>query len=55
MRGDYLAIVTLGFGEIVPVAIRNLGDVTVDIGGWRPIERLNLTDGENGVNPIGRP
>ncbi|HTK93147.1 MAG TPA: branched-chain amino acid ABC transporter ATP-binding protein/permease, partial [Verrucomicrobiae bacterium] len=27
----------------------------VDIGGWRPIERLNLTGGENGVNPIGRP
>src|SRR5262249_1122819 len=25
------------------------------IGGWRPIERLNLTGGENGVNPIGRP
>jgi len=55
VRGDYLAIITLGFGEIIPVAIRNLGDVTVEIGGWRPIERLNLTGGENGVNPIGRP
>src|SRR5258706_1377000 len=55
VRGDYLAIITLGFGEIIPVAIRNLGDITVDIGGWRPIERLNLTGGENGVNPIGRP
>ena len=55
VRGDYLAIITLGFGEIIPVAIRNLGDVTIDIGGWRPIERLNLTGGENGVNPIGRP
>src|SRR5439155_2210743 len=55
VRGDYLTIITLGFGEIIPVAIRNLGDITVDIGGWRPIERLNLTGGENGVNPIGRP
>src|SRR5205814_2295094 len=55
VRGDYLAIITLGFGEIIPVAIRNLGDVTVEIGTWRPIERLNLTGGENGVNPVGRP
>jgi len=55
VRGDYLAIITLGFGEIIPVAIRNLGDITIEIGGWRPIERLNLTGGENGVNPIGRP
>jgi branched-chain amino acid transport system permease protein len=55
VRGDYLAIITLGFGEIIPVAIRNLGDITIDIGGWRPVERLNLTGGENGVNPVGRP
>src|SRR5437899_3003376 len=55
VRGDYLAIITLGFGEIIPVAIRNLGDVTIEIGTWRPIERLNLTGGENGVNPVGRP
>jgi branched-chain amino acid transport system permease protein len=55
VRGDYLAIITLGFGEIIPVAIRNLGDITIDIGGWRPVVRLNLTGGENGVNPIGRP
>jgi branched-chain amino acid transport system permease protein len=55
VRGDYLAIITLGFGEIIPVAIRNLGDITIQIGGWRPIERLNLTGGENGVNPVGRP
>ncbi len=55
VRGDYLAIITLGFGEIIPVAIRNLGDITIDIAGWRPIERLNLTGGENGVNPVGRP
>jgi branched-chain amino acid transport system permease protein len=55
VRGDYLAIITLGFGEIVPVFIRNLGDVTIQIGSWRPVERLNLTGGENGVNPVGRP
>jgi branched-chain amino acid transport system permease protein len=55
VRGDYLAIITLAFGEIIPVAIRNLGDMTIDVGGWRPVERLNLTGGENGVNPVGRP
>jgi len=55
VRGDYLAIITLGFGEIVPVFIRNLGDVTIQIGGWRPVEKLNLTNGEYGVNPVGRP
>ncbi len=55
VRGDYLAIITLGFGEIIPVAIRNLGDITIQIGTWRPVERLNLTGGENGVNPVARP
>ncbi len=29
LRGDYLAIVTLGFGEIIPVLFRNLIDVTI--------------------------
>ena len=55
VRGDYLAIITLGFGEIIPVFIRNLGDMNIEIGGWKPVQRLNLTGGENGVNPIGRP
>jgi ABC-type branched-subunit amino acid transport system ATPase component/ABC-type branched-subunit amino acid transport system permease subunit len=55
VRGDYLAIITLAFGEIIPVAIRNMGDVTVEIGGWQPIYKLNMTGGENGVNPVGRP
>ncbi|HYB10228.1 MAG TPA: branched-chain amino acid ABC transporter ATP-binding protein/permease [Alphaproteobacteria bacterium] len=55
VRGDYLAIITLAFGEIIPVAIRNLGDITIQIGGWQPVTRLNLTGGENGVNPIGQP
>ena len=55
VRGDYLAIITLAFGEIIPVAIRNLGDITIEIGGWRPVYRFNLTGGENGINPVGRP
>jgi branched-chain amino acid transport system permease protein len=32
LRGDYLAIVTLGFGEILPRLARNLDSVNVDIG-----------------------
>jgi branched-chain amino acid transport system permease protein len=40
LRGDYLAIVTLAFGEIVPRAILNL-------------ERL--TGGSKGMNPVGSP
>jgi branched-chain amino acid transport system permease protein len=55
VRGDYLAIITLAFGEIIPVAIRNLGDITIEVGGVKLVNRLNLTGGENGVNPVGRP
>lgn len=33
LRGDYLAIVTLGFGEIVPRVFRNLGDWTNGVNG----------------------
>ncbi|MBI4611816.1 MAG: branched-chain amino acid ABC transporter ATP-binding protein/permease [Candidatus Rokubacteria bacterium] len=55
VRGDYLAIITLAFGEIIPVAIRNLGDINIEIGGWVLTHRLNLTGGENGINPVGRP
>src|SRR5437763_411595 len=33
LRGDYLAIVTLGFGEIVPRVFRNAGDWTGGING----------------------
>jgi branched-chain amino acid transport system permease protein len=40
LRGDYLAIVTLAFGEIVPRAFLNLEQ-------W--------TRGSKGINPIGRP
>jgi branched-chain amino acid transport system permease protein len=45
LRGDYLAIVTLGFGEIIPDVFRN-GD---DIFGH------NLTNGVRGVTLMDRP
>jgi branched-chain amino acid transport system permease protein len=45
LRGDYLAIVTLGFGEIIPQVVRN-GD---SFGGF------NLTNGTFGINPIDSP
>ena len=45
LRGDYLAIVTLGFGEILPQIARN-GD---NLGGF------NLTNGPNGITPIDAP
>src|SRR6266536_2197914 len=45
LRGDYLAIVTLGFGEILPQVARN-GD---NLGGF------NLTNGPNGITPIDAP
>jgi branched-chain amino acid transport system permease protein len=40
LRGDYLAIVTLGFGEIVRIFLNNLS---------RPV---NLTNGPQGITPI---
>lgn len=69
LRGDYLAIVTLGFGEIVPVLFRNLVDVTIKepLTCWiLPLFRIqttcitlvsnqDLTLGEKGISPIGRP
>ena len=44
LRGDYLAIVTLGFGEILPQIARN-GDNLFGTG-------FNLTNGPNGITPI---
>lgn len=38
LRGDYLAIVTLGFGEIIRILINNLGAVT---GGPKGVARLD--------------
>jgi branched-chain amino acid transport system permease protein len=45
LRGDYLAIVTLGFGEILPQIARN-GD---------NLFGFNLTNGPNGITPIDSP
>ena len=42
LRGDYLAIVTLGFGEIIPQAVNNGDD-------WFG---HNVTNGPNGLTPI---
>src|SRR5919206_138728 len=43
LRGDYLAIVTLGFGEIIRVFLLNL-DAPV-----------NITNGPRGIGPIDAP
>ncbi|MDX6512740.1 MAG: branched-chain amino acid transport system permease protein [Gaiellaceae bacterium] len=45
LRGDYLAIVTLGFGEIIPQFVRN-GD---------NIKGFDLTHGTFGISPIDAP
>ena len=69
LRGDYLAIVTLGFGEIVPVIFKNLIDVTIKepftcwilpmFGAQTScitfVNHFDLTFGEKGISPIGRP
>jgi branched-chain amino acid transport system permease protein len=43
LHGDYLAIVTLGFGEVIRVLANNLD---------KPV---NLTNGPRGITPISRP
>ena len=40
LRGDYLAIVTLGFGEVIKFAIKNLE---------------NITNGSKALNPLPAP
>ncbi|MBI2757171.1 MAG: branched-chain amino acid ABC transporter permease [Chloroflexi bacterium] len=75
LRGDYLAIVTLGFGEMIPVIFKNLTEVTIKepLTCWilpgitnlfgakstlaciKFLERQDLTAGEKGISPIGRP
>ncbi len=40
LRGDYLAIVTLGFGEVIVILLKNLG---------------SITGGPNGIGSIDRP
>ena len=55
LRGDYLAIVTLGFGEIVPIAIKNLDNVTLKIWNYPILVNADITGGTKGINPINRP
>jgi branched-chain amino acid transport system permease protein len=43
LRGDYLAIVTLGFGEMIRVLARNLGEPT------------NITNGSQGLHSVASP
>ncbi|MDX2138543.1 MAG: branched-chain amino acid ABC transporter permease [Chloroflexota bacterium] len=43
LRGDYLAIVTLGFGEIIRIVANNLGSPT------------NITNGSQGLDTVSRP
>ena len=43
LRGDYLAIVTLGLGEVIRVLANNLD------------HPVNLTNGPQGITPVGRP
>jgi branched-chain amino acid transport system permease protein len=45
LRGDYLAIVTLGFGEIIPQFVRNADS----------LKGFNLTNGVFGISPIDSP
>jgi branched-chain amino acid transport system permease protein len=43
LRGDYLAIVTLGFGEIIPQVVRNADEQGIG---------FDLTNGTFGISPI---
>ena len=45
LRGDYLAIVTLGFGEIIPQFVRNADN----------LHGFDLTHGTFGISPIDAP
>ncbi|HYF65162.1 MAG TPA: hypothetical protein VD886_20210, partial [Herpetosiphonaceae bacterium] len=61
LRGDYLAIVTLGFGEIVPIAVRNLGgggsagSLSLNFLNYPLLNQVNLTGGASGISPIPPP
>ncbi len=60
LRGDYLAIVTLGFGEIIPDVFRNADRLPVP-GGVQALPpfidftNVNLTNGVRGVRSLDRP
>lgn len=50
LRGDYLAIVTLGFGEIVPIVARNASSVTNGAAGLNGVAAPSLFGQSFGVN-----
>jgi branched-chain amino acid transport system permease protein len=52
LRGDYLAIVTLAFGEIVPRVFLNLEQWTGGSRGMNPIGRPDLFGYELGLYPV---
>ena len=60
LRGDYLAIVTLGFGEIIPDVFRNADAMPVPKGlqaspPFVNFESENLTNGVRGIRLLDRP
>ena len=60
LRGDYLAIVTLGFGEIIPDAFRNSNELPVPDGfqaapPFISFTDHNLTNGVKGITGLDRP
>ena len=50
LKGDYLAIVTLGFGEIVPIVVRNIPTVTNGAMGLNGVMAPRLFGWSFGVN-----
>jgi branched-chain amino acid transport system permease protein len=50
LRGDYLAIVTLGFGEIVPIVARNVDSVTNGAAGLNGVQAPRLFGYNFGVD-----
>lgn len=56
LRGDYLAIVTLGFGEIVQDVLKNLDTITKGTMGINPLPAPSvpwIVEGEEGVRGLG--
>ena len=50
LRGDYLAIVTLGFGEIVPIVFRNADTITNGAAGLNGVQAPKLFGTSFGVD-----
>src|SRR4051812_6052891 len=49
LRGDYLAIVTLGFGELVPIVVRNVDSVTNGAAGLNGIQAPQIAGHSFGI------